>query len=165
MIAEAGAIRIDSREIEARSVKGLGGYAPVANTAWTWYQIVGEQLGFFLFFFSLARRLDAAHALWALAVQERERAKKEGDIPRRTGFLNALATAEVTIIALHRAIMMVDALIDKFCLDLEAPDSVQRIRDAVWEMRNAFEHIDERAEGRLRRGVRKNEKVGHAHKA
>ena len=26
---------------------------------------------------------------------------------------------------------------------------MQRIRDAVWEMRNAFEHIDERAEGRV----------------
>ena len=151
LIFEAGAIVIDSREIDAQRVKGRGGYAPVANTVWTWYQIVGEQLGFFLFFFSLARRIDAAYALWTLAVQEREKAKEEGAISRRTGFLNALATAEVTIIALHRAMTMVYSLIDKFCPDLEVPDSVQRIRDAVWEMRNAFEHIDERAEGRVGR--------------
>ena len=148
VILEAGALVSNSREIDAQSVKGRGGYAPVANTVWTWYQVVGEQLGFFLFFFSLARRIDAAHALWTLAVQEQERAKEEeGGIPRRTGFLNALATAEVTIIALHRAMTMVYSLIDKFCPDLEVPDNVQRIRNAVREMRNAFEHIDERAEG------------------
>ena len=151
LIFEAGALVIDSKEIDAQSVKGRGGYAPVANTVWTWYRIVGEQLGFFLFFFSLARRIDAAHALWTLAVQEREKAKEEGAISQRTGFLNALATAEVTIIALHRAIAMVYSLTDKFCPNLEVPNNVQGIRDAVWEMRNAFEHIDERAEGRVGR--------------
>ena len=46
---------------------------------------------------------------------------------------------------------MVYSLIDKFCPDLEVPDSVQRIQDTVWEMRNAFEHTDERAEGRVGR--------------
>ena len=72
LIFEPGALVINSREIDAQSAKRRGGYAPVANTVWTWYQIVGEQLGFFQFFFSLARRIDAAHALWTLAVQERE---------------------------------------------------------------------------------------------
>ena len=151
LIFEAGALVIDSREVDAQSVKGRGGFAPVANTVWTWYRIVGEQLGFFLFFFSLARRVDAAHALWTLAVEEREKAKQEGAISQRIGFFNAMATAEVTIIALHRAMAMVYSLIDKFCPDLEVPESVQRIRDAIWEMRNAFEHIDERAEGRIGR--------------
>ena len=44
---------------------------------------------------------------------------------------------------------MVYSLIDKFCPDLAVPNNVQRIRDAVSEMSNAFEHIDERAEGRV----------------
>ena len=121
----------------------------MANTVWTWYRIVGEQLGFFLFFFSLARRIDAAHALWASAIQEHERAEGEGAILRRTRLFNALATAEVAIIALHRGITMVYSLIDKFCPDLEVPDSVQKIQTAVKDMRDAFEHIDDRAEGRV----------------
>ena len=149
LVIPAGGLVIDSREIDAQSIKGLGGYAPVANTVWTWYRIVGEQLGFFLFFFSLARRIDAAHALWASAIQEHERAEGEGVILRRTRFFNALATAEVAIIALHRGITMVYSLIDKFCPDLEVPDSVQNIQTAVRDMRNAFEHIDDRAEGRV----------------
>ena len=107
LIIPPGGLEIGSREIDTESVKGLGGYAPVANTIWTWYQIVGEELGFFLFFFSLSRRIDAAHALWALAIQEREKAKGEDSIPRRRGFLNALATSEMAIIALHRGITMI----------------------------------------------------------
>ena len=147
LVIPAGGTVIDSREIDTQSVKGNAGYAPVANTVWTWYRIVGEELGFF--FFSLARRVDAAYALWALAIEERDKAKGEGAIPQRIGFLNALATAEVAIIALHRGITMIHSLIDKFCLDLEVPRSVQKIRAAVVEMRNAFEHIDDRAEGKV----------------
>ena len=151
VIFEPGALAIDSREIDSQSTKGLGGYAPVANTVWTWYRIVGEEVGFFVFFFALARRVDAAHALWALAIQERERAKEEGAIPRRTGLLNALAAAEVAIIALHRGFTMVYTLTDRFSLDLEVPQGVRKTQEAVCEMRNAFEHIDERAEGRIGR--------------
>ena len=149
LIIPKGGLVIDSEEIDAQSAKGLGGYAPVANTVWTSYSIVGEKLFFYLFLFSLARRIDAAHALWALAIQEREKAKREGAIPQRSGFFNALGTSEVAIIALHRGITMVQSLIDKYCTDLELPDSVKKIRTAVEEMRNAFEHIDDRAEARV----------------
>lgn len=151
LIFEPGALVIDSRQIDAQSAQGLGGYSPVANTVWTWYRIIGEEVSFFVFFFALARRIDAAHALWALAIQERERANEEGAISRRTGLLNAMAAAEVAIIALHRGFTMVDSLIVRFRLDLEVPQGVRRIREAIREMRNAFEHIDERAEGRIGR--------------
>ena len=65
VIFEPGALVVDSRLIDAQGAKGLGGYAPVANTVWTWYRIAGVEVGFFVFFFALARRIDAAHALWA----------------------------------------------------------------------------------------------------
>ncbi len=106
----------------------------MANTVWTWYRIVGEEVGFFVFFFALARRIDAAHALWALAIQERERAKEEGAISRRTSFLNALAAAELAIIALHHGFAMVFSLIDRFRLEVEVPQDERKIREAVWEM-------------------------------
>ena len=72
----AGELVIDSRDIdEYHNPKGLGGYRPVANTVWTWHQFATEQVSFFLFFFSLARRTDAAHALWASAIQARDKAR------------------------------------------------------------------------------------------
>ena len=49
VIFEPGALVIDSRQIDAQSTEGLGGYAPVANTVWTWYRVVGEEVGFFVF--------------------------------------------------------------------------------------------------------------------
>ena len=150
LVIPAGELVIDSRQIDTYyNPKGLGGYAPVANTVWTWYRIATEQLGFFLFFFSLARRTDAAHALWASAMQARDKAREKRGIPQRQGAFNALATAEMTIIALHRCIRMVYALVEKFCPELEVPDSVIKIQKPVEEMRHAFEHIDERAEGKV----------------
>ena len=149
LVFEPGALAIDSGQIDAQSPKGSGGYAPVANTVWTWYQIVPEKLGFFLFIFALARRIDAAHALWALAIQARNKAREDAGIPRRLGFFNELAMAEVAIIALHRGINMVYSLINTFCLELDVPENVRKIRSAVEEIRHAFEHIDARAQGRV----------------
>ena len=59
----------------------------------------------------------------------------------------------MAIIALGRCYRMVEGLIEKFCPELSIPDSVARTSAAVREMRNAFEHIDERAEGKVRIGV------------
>ena len=148
LVIPAGGLVVNSREIDAYSIKGLGGYAPVANTVWTWYRIVGVQLGFYLLLFSLARRLDAAHALWALAIQERDKAREEDGIPHRASSFNALARAEVAIIALHRGLTMMHSLIEGFCPRLDLPESVKSIQGAVKEMRDAFEHIDDRAAAR-----------------
>ena len=151
IVFRAGDLVIDSRQIDAMSPKGLGGYAPVANTVWTWYRIASERADFLFFFFALARRLDAAHALWALAVKERDQAKEEGGIPQRSGVFNTLATAEMAIVALNRAINMANTLIKEYCPDLELPASVQEVQGTILEMRNAFEHIGDRAQGKVNR--------------
>ena len=151
IVFRAGDLVIDSRQIDAMSPKGLGGYAPIANTVWTWYRIASEQADFLLFFFALARRLDAAHTLWALAAKEMDQARKERGILQRSGFFNTLATAEMAIVALNRAIEMSITLIEEYCPDLELPESVQGIQGTVLEMRNAFEHIGDRARGKVNR--------------
>ena len=153
LVFPAGELVVDSRDIdEYYNPIGLGGYRPVANTVWTWSQIAGEELGFFLFFFALARRTDAAHALWVSTIEARDRARKERGIARRQAHFNALSAAEVAIIALGRCYRMVLGLVEKYCPSLQVPDSVTRTSAAVLELRNAFEHIDERAEGRVGRG-------------
>ena len=141
-------IKIDSRKIDDESIEGYGGYAPIANTVWTWYRIVGERLGFYLFFYSFARRLDATHTLWALAINEHEKARVENELPTRVRYINSFSIAEVTVIALHRVLEMTDTLVKVYCTDLEIPESAKRIESAVREMRNSFEHIDERAEAK-----------------
>ena len=152
LIIRAGGLVINSDEIDELSPKGYGGYAPVANTVWTWYSIVGERVGLFVYLYALARRLDAAHAAhaaWELAMRERDKARSEGAIGRRIGFFRALSEAEVAIIALHRAMNMLLQFNGVFPLGLEIPDSLRKLEPTVKEMRDAFEHIDERAQGKI----------------
>ncbi len=149
LVIRAGGLSIGSDEIDADSPVGMGGYAPVANTIWTIHQFMGEQLGYYLFIFALARRLDAAHRSWSEAMKDRHAAVSQDGVDRRNAMFNALATAEMAVVALHRASSMAVTLIEKHCSDLCLPDALRRIQPALKDMRDAFEHIDERAEGKV----------------
>ena len=150
VLIDAGDLSLNSREIDASlSPPGPGGYAPVANTIWTWYQIAPRPGQFFMFFFALARRTDAAHALWTAAIEARDQAREKAGTPRRTASFELLATAEMMVIALHRCFEMMEGLRSSFCPSLSIPASVEVLRPAVREIRHAFEHIDDRAQGRI----------------
>ncbi len=149
LVIRAGRLSIDSNEVDAHSPVGMGGYAPVANTIWTMHQFMGEQLGYYLFIFALARRLDAAHQSWSEAMKDRNAAIGQDGINQRYAMFSALATAEIAVVALYRASTMAVTLIEKHCGDLCLPDELRRVQPALKEMRDAFEHIDERAEGKV----------------
>ena len=151
LIILAGDLSIRASEIDAQSPPGLGGYAPVSNTVWTWYNIVSKPADFVRYLYSLARRLDVAHALWQSAIQQRDQAKSQGGFHRRQGFLMALSEAEVTVIALHRAMHMLLRFNSVFPIGLEIPDHLHGREKVIRDMRNAFEHIDERAQGKVHR--------------
>lgn len=82
-------------------------------------------------------------------LRERENARGEGAIAQRIGFFRALSEAEVTIIALHRAMNMLQQFDGVFPLGLEIPDRIRKLEPIVKDMRDAFEHIDERAQGKI----------------
>ena len=66
LVIRAGDLSIDSEELDARSPRGRGGYAPVADTIWTWYQIAGvEDTKLLMLVLAAARRLDATHVFWS----------------------------------------------------------------------------------------------------
>ena len=58
--------------------------------------------------------------------------------------------AEITVISLNRGIAMLVSLEKEFCPGLPIPDSVADIAASVHPMRNALEHIGERAQGNTR---------------
>ena len=55
----------------------------------------------------------------------------------------------MAVIALHRCFEMVYELVEKFSPGLQVPASVDKIRAPVRKIRHAFEHIDERAQGKI----------------
>ena len=148
LVIPAGELGINLHDIDEQfNPPRPDGYRPIANTVWTWHQLVRERLGFFLFLFALARRTDAAHTLWASTIEKLKEARAGKGIAQRQEILNSLATAEVTLIALSRCYRMAGGLIRKYCPELHLPESIQSTRETVKEMRDAFEHIDERAAG------------------
>lgn len=148
LVIRAGDWSFSSDEIDERSPKGRGGYAPVADAVWTWYGIVGaEDQSLLMLLLAAARRLDATHVLWSATMGALVESGSLAGIERRSKLFQALSMAEVTVISLSRGVEMLYRLEEEFCLDLEIPEEIHSFRDSLRPMRHALEHIDDRAMG------------------
>ncbi len=145
MIIRPGGLVIDPSYVYEQIGNSLDRDPSMANTVWTWYSLVNEQEGFFLYLFTLARKLDAARALWDMVYQECDKVRTEPAPVRRQGFLMALSEAELAIIELHRALEMLLKINGVFSLGLEVPDYLHKLERVFRDMRDTFEHIDERS--------------------
>ena len=146
-----GRLTVDLEYVDSLSGPGRWGYAPVTNTIWTWYELGPKNdPNVYLALTSLARRVDTAYALWGLVLAERQgmpdRLSFHPDA--RSSIFKAWGAAEVAVIALHRAFRLVTTL--ELWLGVEAPESVASIVGTVQVLRDALEHIDERADGLVR---------------
>ena len=72
---------------------------------------------------------------------------------RRSTLFRALAMAEVTVISLSRGVQMLYRLEEGFGLGLQIPHQIDSIRPTLRRMRNALEHIDDRAIGEAKDGT------------
>ena len=145
-----GRLVVELDHVDSLNEPGPGGYAPVANTIWTWYQVGPHpDVGVYRALLSLARRLDTAHELWASSVKQRKQALDTGLGPSgRPLLFQAWGAAEMAVIALHRAVRLAGTLAR--WLDVEVPDDVRRAARSAKLLRDALEHIEERAEGMVR---------------
>ncbi len=149
-----GDLSFSSEEIDARSPKGRGGYAPVADTIWTWYRLVGaKDQSLLMMLLAAARRLDASHVFWSATMDALEESATLVGIERRSTLFRALAMAEVTVISLSRAVAILYRLEERFALGLQIPDEIDSFRDTLRRLRNALEHIDDRAMGEAKDGT------------
>ncbi len=154
LVIKPGDLSISSDETDAKSPKGRGGYAPVADTVWTWYRIVGAtDPSFLMMVLAAARRLGATHVFWSATMEALEEPGDLAGIERRSTLFRALAMAEVTVISLSRGVQMLYRLEEKFDLGLHIPEEIDSLRATLKRMRNALEHIDERAVGEAKDGT------------
>ena len=129
------------------------GYAPVTNTVWSWLAIPPFETDhiFVNYLLAASRRLDKAHTHCANALRILT------DPPENVGFrgrearFNALGDAESMCVALSRAVRMIARARETISAPTVVPDEVGAIEEAVLAIRDAFEHIDERAVGKARR--------------
>jgi hypothetical protein len=145
----SGSIQISLRDLERGNEPGPDGYAPVSNTLWTWLTFgAPPDPAFFRFLLAAARRLDTAHALCSdvlAALTE----QNEPFIKARRRLFAALGLAETMCVALGRAIDMLGRVPSHFSVSVSLPPSVSGLLPALREIRNAFEHIEDRALGNV----------------
>ena len=146
-----GSIKATVQDIDRVNTPDSYGYAVIANTVWTWLQIgPSPDPKFFEYLFAAARRLDSAHALCVSVMSEFGNNANWLSIKSRERVFRALGNAELMCIALNRADMMIKDIVAMWPVATTLPDEVDTILPALSAIRNAFEHIDERAMGRAR---------------
>lgn len=153
LIFPQGSVKITIMDVDRYSEAEQDGYAPVANTVWSWLAIPPRTFGasVYNYLLSVARRLDIAHVHCMGALRGLSESSGQSSFRKtRAALFDALGHAESMCIALSRAIGMIRQAEAKVSVKVPVPDAVTVIEDGVKSIRNAFEHIDERAEGKAR---------------
>ena len=149
----AGSISFTMADVDRYAEPGPDGYAPVANTVWTWLAIPPHQddQAFVNYLLAAARRIDTAHkhCTAALSFLDNTPADELGFRARESMF-DALGHGESMCVALSRALRMIARASQMISTPTTVPPEVDAIEDTVLAVRNAFEHIDERAVGKAR---------------
>jgi len=142
--------------VDSHSRPDETGYAPLADTVWTWLRIARfTDEGQARYLVAAARRLDSAERAFrrvATSRQELEKLLEEDALgPKiRVATATLIGEVETAVIAFGRAVDMVAAIPKNLRTGREVPSSLIQARHTVKEIRDAYEHIDERAFGRKR---------------
>ena len=154
LVFPSGSMKVTIMDVDRSSVPSSDGYAPVANTVWSWLAVPPRThpQAVHRHMFALARRLDMAHvhclgALRCLA----DSSNQPSFLSSRAVMFEAHGHAESMCIALSRAIRMAQQAKTRLAVIPEVPAAVQAVASSVSSLRDAFEHIDERAQGKARR--------------
>ena len=145
----AGDLIINSREFDIYhtcKLESVGGYIPISPTINAW-PFRGKDVRAFLHFLSTARKIDLAHALWAQSIQSLEKARREKSPIREAEAFISLGKAEASIISLNRGLEMLWNLNSSGYCQISTPKTVSNMKPAIKSMRDAFEHINDRASG------------------
>jgi hypothetical protein len=147
----SGAISISLEDVD-RSLAHAApdGFASVTNTLWTWLML-GSPASPELFRYLLAasRRLDAAHAILVDTITRIDTLSGTFLSVRAKAF-ETLGIAEVLVVALGRTLDMVSSVPTRFGISVAPPSFLMTRVVKITKLRNAFEHIEDRALGQVR---------------
>jgi hypothetical protein len=131
---------------------GPDGYATISNTVWTWLIIASAPTApaLFRFLLSASRRLDTAHSLY-LQVEAALGSISGPYSNQREQAFATLGLSEILCVTLSRAVNMLQQIPTQFSVNLQLPLTITGKALALREIRDAFEHIEERALGNVRR--------------
>lgn len=152
LIFEKDAVVLELDAIDAKEAASVpeGDYVPLTPVLWTWLAVGGgHDQNKVRYLLAAARRLDAANVLLADVERRRRELAQEGlsgPIIRR-GLFGLIAAVELAVVAVGRVCDMVYKAGEALGSTVPVPATVAAKREAVNVIRNAYEHIEDRAMG------------------
>jgi hypothetical protein len=126
------------------------GYRPIVEPLWAWAQTVGiPQRQQSLLVLSAARRLDTGHLQVERVRDGIDSLLSLSSPAGREQLYEVLGDAEIALIALNRAITMAAKLNGLYRLPVSYPKIVSEKRSLLDNLRDAYEHVDDRALDRI----------------
>jgi hypothetical protein len=124
-VLRPGALSISVEGIDAHGAAPReDGYAPIANTLWTWLSIGGYALPDGVrFILSAARRLDASHRVFE-TVREGLSSLDEGNVDgirARDLLYDIIGAVELMVVSMYRAVYMASQLQKHFAVSTPCP--------------------------------------------
>ena len=152
LVCPQGSVKVMLADVDRYSEPESDGYSPLANTVWTWlaipprsFDVSGSH-----YLLAAARRLDMAHVHCRAALTTLQDCPGKPFVKARALRFDALGHAESMCIALRRVIGMIQQANARFSIEAPISKLITGVEPGVRSIRDAFEHIDERAEGRAR---------------
>jgi hypothetical protein len=149
---EEGSLVVELDHIDDQAQPTSSGHVPLTSVLWTWLSIgTDHDEARTRFLLAAARRLDTANLL-LIEVQERtDRLNQDGlaGPATRRNLFELVGCVEQAVISLGRAVDMVLKARDQIGRDVPIPQVLTDAAEAVKDIRDAYEHIDERAAGNV----------------
>lgn len=137
---------------EQMGVSFEDGYKTITNTIWTWLTLFGDKPEEDVrFLIATARRLDASHRMLRLIrANLSELGKTEAAIPKRNLIYEVIGIVEMAVVTMNRALDMTSQLGAQLGVSTPLPVRIAGKLPVLREIRNAYEHIEDRARGLVR---------------
>lgn len=145
-------IELDAIDEKEMTSFATGEYVPITPVLWAWMSIgashAEEKVRYLL---AAARRLDAANFLLGDVERRRQALAQDGlaGPTIRRGLFGLISAVELAIVALGRVCDMIDKASTSIFSTAPVPLTIAAKRSAVNEIRNAYEHIEDRAMGKV----------------
>jgi len=144
-----GSVRFSIQDVDRLSKAGPDGYRPITNTIWRWLSLGNpaspEQFRYLL---AAGRRLDGTHAI-LMQVSQLMGDESGGFYQFTERFMRALALSEILAVSLGRTVDLLDGVHSRIGVALPLPTQIDVKKAGIRKLRNAFEHIEDRALGQV----------------
>jgi hypothetical protein len=149
LVFEDGALHLELDYVDEWEGAGVAGYVPLTPVLFTWMAFgTNHSVDKRRYLLAGARRLDLAQSLFQ-RVDELRQSDPEGAPAVRRAVFELVGATELAVVSLSRAMDICMKAGTAIGATATVPPGLTSLCDAVREIRNAYEHIEDRALGNV----------------